>query len=138
MVDLATCSWRAYRPEMGTAVRITLGKPPGWFRYEWEEIRLLAPPPRVFRLEDDREFEAAYEQHLNAVGVHRLRRVFERLAEKHGGRPLVLLCFEASPSQCHRGQFARWWWERTGQEVPELGSWPTGQKQRGPAQDTLF
>jgi len=138
VVELATCSWRTYRPEMGVPVRITLGKPPRWFAHEHEEIRLLAPPPRVFRLKDDAASKAAYGQHLDAVGVDRLRRVFERLAEKHGGRRLVQLCFEADVADCHRGQFARWWQERTGQEVPELGSWPPGQKWRGPAQDTLF
>lgn len=72
------------------------------------------------------------------MGVDRLRRAFERLAREHGGQRLVLLCFEADVSECHRGQFARWWQERTGQEVPELGGWPTGQKWRGPAQDSLF
>lgn len=130
---MTTCSWRAYRPKMGVLARITLGKAPGWFRHEHEEVRLLAPPPRVFRLRDDAAFEAAYEQHLNAVGVERLRWVFERLARERGGQRLVLLCFEADVADCHRGLFASWWRERTGQAVPELGSWPTGQKQRGPA-----
>jgi hypothetical protein len=54
---------------MWLAVRITLGKPPHWFTYPYEEVRLLALPPRVFRLRDDRAFEGAYEQHLEAVGV---------------------------------------------------------------------
>jgi hypothetical protein len=65
---LATCSWRAYRPEMWLAVRITLGKPPHWFTYPYEEVRLLALPPRVFRFRDDRAFKGAYERHLEAVG----------------------------------------------------------------------
>jgi hypothetical protein len=138
VANLATCSWRAYRPGMGVPVRITLGRPPSWFPHEWEEVRLLAPPPKVFRLRNDAEFAEAYEQHLEAVGVDALRRRFEEIAEKHGGQRLVLLCFEADVADCHRGQFARWWRERTGQQVEELGSWPEGQKWRGPAQDTLF
>jgi hypothetical protein len=121
MVNLGTCSWRAYRPDMGVAVRITLGRPPRWFAYPYEEVRLLAPPPRVFRLKDDREFEEAYGQHLEAVGVERLMERFQDLSEKHDGRRLVLLCFESSVEDCHRGQFARFWFEKTGQEVPELG-----------------
>jgi hypothetical protein len=120
-VRLATCSWRGYRPEMGVAVRITLGRPPRWFTHPHEEVRLLAPRPRVFKLKDDREFEAAYGQHLKAVGVERLMQRFQNLSEKHDGRRLVLLCFEASVEDCHRGQFARWWESRTGQAVPELG-----------------
>jgi hypothetical protein len=131
VVELASSSYRAYRSEMGVAVRITLGKPPTWFRYPYEEVRLLAPPPRVFALRDDREFAAAYEQHLNAVGVDRLRQVFERLAQKHGGKRLVLLCFESRVEDCHRGQFAEWWEQQTGQVVPEL-------PERRAAQETLW
>jgi hypothetical protein len=122
---------------MGVPIRVTIGRPPAWFRYEYEEViatwepsrtnlspaltpRLLAPPPRVFMLEDEQEFRRAYEQHLNAVGAGRLRQVFERLAQKHGGRRLVLLCFESRVEDCHRGQFAEWWERQTGQAVPEL------------------
>jgi hypothetical protein len=82
---LATCSWRAYRPEMWLAVRITLGKPLHWFTYPYEEVRLLALLPRVFRLRDDRAFEGAYEQHLEAVGVETLQRKLQDLSERHEG-----------------------------------------------------
>ena len=122
MIELATCSWRKYRPEQGLAVRITLGKPPAWFRHEHEEIRLLAPPPRVFRLDDWGEFIRAYTQHLEAVGVDRLRRVFDGLSQRHDGARLVLLCFESDPRDCHRALFSSFWQRETGQEVPELGS----------------
>jgi hypothetical protein len=138
VADLATCSWRRYRPEMGVAVRITLGRPPRWFGHPHEEVRLLAPPPALFRLKDDAAFEAAYEQHLNAVGVERLSQRFRDLSEKHGGRRLVLLCFEARVEDCHRGQFARWWRGQTGQRVEELDCWPTGQDSGRPTQERLF
>ena len=32
----------------------------------------------------------------------------------------MLLCAEADVAEWHRGQFARWWFQQTGQEVPEL------------------
>jgi hypothetical protein len=37
------------------------------------------------------------------------------------GRPLVLLCFERDRGDCHRGDFAGCWHERTGEVVPEVG-----------------
>jgi len=123
---------------MGVAVRITLGRPPRWFGHPHEEVRLLAPPPAVFRLKSDADFEAAYEQHLNAVGVERLERRFRDLSKKHGGRRLVLLCFESRVEDCHRGQFAGWWSEHTDEGVPELDDWPTGQDSGRPAQERLF
>ena len=139
MVELATCSWRGFRPEMGVAVRITLGKPPRWFAYPHEEIRLLAPPPRVFRLKDDKAFEEAYGQHLEAVGVERLMKQFQDLSEKHDGRRLALLCFEASVEDCHRGQFAKFWESRTGEAVPELGqSCDQSHSSSDAVQDTLW
>ena len=138
MVELATCSWRSYRPEMGVPVRITLGRPPRWFSHEHEEVRLLAPPPAVFRLEDDKEFEAAYEQHLNAVGAERLAGRFRDLSEKHGGRRLVLLCFESRVEDCHRGQFARWWARQTGEVVEELPQFSVWPHKRQDAQGRLF
>jgi len=137
-MKFATCSWRAYRPEMGVPVRITLGRPPRWFRHEHEEIRLLAPPPTVFRLRDDAAFEAAYGRHLEAVGTERLVRRFRDLSEKHDGRRLVLLCFEADVAQCHRGQFGTWWWSKTGQEVPELGGCGSSSNSDQDAQERLF
>jgi len=42
----------------------------------------------------------------------------------HGGRGLVLLCFEdveaLGEGSCHRRMFARWWEARTAQRVDEL------------------
>ena len=87
--DLATCSWRKYRPEMGVAVRITLGRPPRWFGHPHEEVRLLAPPGGV-PAEGRRGLRGRLRaEHLNAVGVKRLSRRFRDLSEKHGGPRLV-------------------------------------------------
>lgn len=102
MVELAPSSYRVYRPGMEVAVRITLGCPPRWFRYPHEEIRALAPPPRVFRIEDDEEFRRKYRHHLYRVTPEKLRQAFAEISERHGGERLVLLCFEANPAECHR------------------------------------
>ena len=120
MIELATCSWRAYRPEMGVALRITLGRPPRYFGHPHEEVRLLAPPPRVFRIEDWQEFRKAYRHHLYRTTVPRMRQAFEEIVDRHPGKRLVLLCFEADPADCHRGLWSEWWTEQTGEQVPEL------------------
>jgi Protein of unknown function, DUF488 len=105
---------------MGVAVRITLGRPPRWFTYPHEEICALAPPYRVSRIEDASEFRRKYRHHLYRVTADRLRIIFEEISERHGGKRLVLLCFEANPSTCHRSMFAEWWEQQTGQHVEEL------------------
>lgn len=137
MIELATCSWRKFRPEMGVPVRITLGKPPAWFSHEHEEIRALAPPGHVFRIEDWQEFRRKYRHHLYRVTVPRIRRKFEAISEQHDGRCLVLLCFEADRADCHRGLWSEWWRQQTGEEVPELGG-SGGPAKRPDAQHALF
>lgn len=137
MIEPATCSWRGFRPEMGVPVRITLGKPPRWFRHEYEEVRLLALPPRVFRLDDWDEFRRKYRHHLHRTTVPRMRRAFGEIAERHPGRPLVLLCFEADPSDCHRGLWSEWWTQQTGEHVPELRTHGEAKRPNAP-QPSLF
>jgi hypothetical protein len=65
------------------------------------------------------QWEARYLGRLERHGVDRIQTRFNDVFETYGGKPLVLLCWEASPVECHRGMFARWWQEQTGQHVPE-------------------
>jgi hypothetical protein len=106
---------------MGVPVRITLGKPRFRLSYSYDEIRLLAPTPRIFRL-GGQDFEHEYRKHLEKIGVERLQAIFEELAGWHDGGRLVLLCFEnvLAGESCHRRVFARWWEEQTEELVPEL------------------
>lgn len=64
-------------------------------------------------------WEARYLDRLERAGVAAIQARFTDVFETYGGRPLVLLCWEARPAECHRGMFARWWQEHTGQHVPE-------------------
>jgi hypothetical protein len=43
-----------------------------------------------------------------------------RLAAEYPDRPLVFLCFEDKPSDCHRSMIAEWMHDRWGIDVPEL------------------
>lgn len=65
------------------------------------------------------EWEARYLARLDRHGVDRIRTRFADVSATYGGKPLILLCWEVEPADCHRGMFARWWEEQTGQHVPE-------------------
>lgn len=121
LTELATCSYRQFMPSMGTPVRITLGKPRFRLFYSYEEIRLLAPTPRMFRLRG-KDFEHEYCEHLEKIGVQRLKTIFRQMAGRHDDAHLVLLCFEnvLAGESCHRRTFSSWWEEQTGEAVPEL------------------
>jgi hypothetical protein len=121
---LYTGSWRhvlAYDARGLVPVRISLGAPrwlPG-SAHRWPAIRELTPVGSLFHIEDAVEFEAAYRRHLNRAGVVSIDRRFREIAAQHEGRPLVLLCFEADPADCHRSTFSRWWLENAGESVKE-------------------
>jgi Protein of unknown function, DUF488 len=120
------------------AVGISRGAPKFRLRYRYRRLMELAPDGWMLSIEDDARFEKVYRVKLERIGVEKIAALLRSLSDEEGGRPLALLCYEANPAECHRSMFSRWWRERTGQRVEELDSWPAGQKQRGPAQDTLF
>lgn len=105
-----------------TLVRTSLGRP-RWVHPARTAaipyISELAPIGRLFAL-DGLEFKWRYRERLDGFRVAQLERRFREIAEAHGGLPLVLLCFEVDRRDCHRGDFADWWHERTGEAVPEL------------------
>lgn len=122
-MQIATCSYADWRAGMGTPVRITLGtprwKPPG--RGHWLYVAELAPRPWYFRKSRE-EFERHYRAQLDRLAGD-IEAKLGWLADAYG--PLTLCCYErdiTDPAQwCHRRQWASWWQERTGNEVPELG-----------------
>ncbi|WIK63333.1 hypothetical protein [Gleimia europaea] len=61
---------------------------------------------------------------MDRVGVKKFAELFESIAKAEGDYRLVLLCFEdiSKPGQwCHRRAFAKWWEQKTGDPVRELG-----------------
>jgi hypothetical protein len=106
-------------------VRTTLYPPRFRLPYELRyRIAELAPTHRLFKLEGA-EFDAAYREHLDRIGVDVIEARFTEIAtaERDAGNEqpaLVLLCFEAAAADCHRGTFARWFEERTGETIAEL------------------
>ena len=105
-------------------VGITLGPPRFRLGYGLAaRLRELAPAGYMFEMEDEGEFRRLYRARLHRLTVTRAAALLQEVSDAHGGRPLVLLCFEdvTQPGEwCHRRIFAGWWAEKTGEEVPEL------------------
>jgi hypothetical protein len=49
-----------------------------------------------------------------------IARTLEKIARQYEAEALVLLCFEALAADCHRGQFASWLFDRTGELAFEI------------------
>jgi hypothetical protein len=110
-------------------VATSIGKPKFDPGFTWEELNALAPFG-CFHL-DGEAFDRAYVKRLEKYGAEEIGRRLSSISARHGGKDLVLLCYEAVPpgfggeALCHRRVFARWWLEQTGEvieELPEAGT----------------
>lgn len=121
-IELFTAAYPKFNPDAGVPVRTSNGTPKFALRYPLTEVAPLVIPQwaLVRSPMSDAEFDVAYMADLDQIGVEAFRGQFEKIAARAGDGRLVLLCFEASRSKCHRGAFARWWEERTGEVVREL------------------
>ena len=109
-------------------VAITVGKPKWPVGFEFVEFNLLAPFGRLFRIDDREEFTKAYFEKMDRIGVAAISKRFQEISDQHGGKDLVLLCYEnlTKPGEwCHRQVFAQWWLRETGEGIEEL---ETGRK----------
>jgi hypothetical protein len=97
---LATCSFAAYQPRMGTGVRIALGVPrqlpPG--RWHWPFVAELAPRPWYFRAAAEK-FDRHYLAQLDRLADD-IETKLGWLAERYG--PLVLCCFRVQGQRGRR------------------------------------
>jgi hypothetical protein len=104
-------------------VRITLGHPRWKLGYELgATVRELAPDRAMMGLGEE-AFREAYTAKLERLGHERIAAILSAVSAQHGGRGLVLLCYEdlTKPGEsCHRRLFAEVWERWTGEEVPEL------------------
>lgn len=109
---LYTSTRWAWREEMGIPCRITIGSAPDDFPTEVDDgLRwCLAPFGRLFHLTGE-EFEVAFRQHLDQIGVGRIQQSINQVARRHPGQDtLTLLCWESGlgearlhmPSSCVR------------------------------------
>lgn len=105
-----------------TAVRISLGSPKWPLGYTVAgELKDLMPFGLLGKYDSYEDFERAYFQRLNQIGVDRILYQLNRFT--FAGRNTVLLCFEdirCEGEWCHRTAFAKWWLMQTGEIVDEL------------------
>ena len=139
-----TWSWKralAYEGDDVVLVRISLGKPK-WISQRVADAIPYIPelaPQGCFHLKADAAFRGCYLKRLAKTGVERIEQQIQRIRRANEDRPLVLLCYEDHPSQCHRGDFAAWWLKQTGELVPEFEPATTTEQPVKPFQaDPLF
>jgi len=105
-----TGRYATFKPEHGTPVRTSVGRPPFWRMGALPHSR-SASPYGVFgnkSLGTPEEEEVAYRMRL-ADQEEELLAELADIAEAHPGKPLVLLCFEdTSVDYCHRQWLAAW------------------------------
>jgi len=110
------------RPDL-VKVAITVGNPRWPLGYEFVELRKLAPYGRLFHINDREEFTTTYFEKMDRIGAGAISKWLQEISETHGGKDLVLLCYEdvRKPGEwCHRQVFAEWWRRETGEIIEEL------------------
>ncbi len=130
MIEIATCSFGEFRPEMGYPIRTSRGAPK-WFTYPYMNWDAVYPAYYMLSLEYD-DYRPRYLRQLNDLGFEKLLGDLEFRSEEYakvnGGevRPLVLLCYEKlskGPDQwCHRSLLAEFLETGFGSPVVELGA----------------
>lgn len=133
MIEIATCSFGEYRPEMGAAVRTSIGAPK-WFSHPYLTWDRVFPKRYWLHLPYD-AYKPKYLDMLEAVGEATLRDDIAALVEMHARRNsgevperLTLLCYEklskGPDNWCHRTMLANWLIQNLQVPVVELGALP--------------
>jgi Protein of unknown function, DUF488 len=111
----------AQHPEL-VKVGITVWPPRFKLGYAYERLPMLTPYGGLFHESDRERFTRAYYARLDTAGVETVLHALRAISERHGGRDLVLLCYEdlSKPDEwCHRQIAAQWLQERAGLTVAE-------------------
>jgi len=120
MTRLFTCSYAAWKPAFGQPVVTSLTRPK-WIAdaKDWPACFLVSPRWRYRNAEPD-VFRTEYLAQLDRYSPQRIAKELEAIARQQEADTLCLMCFEADPEKCHRGLFASWLLERTGELAAEL------------------
>lgn len=129
-IEIATCSYGEFRPEMGYPVRTSRGAPK-WFTYPYMSWENVFPSYAMLNMALD-QYRPRYLQMLDQRGTETLmgdlQFMSQEYAKVNGGevKPLVLLCYEKlskGPDQwCHRSMLAGWLERNCGLAVAEFGA----------------
>jgi hypothetical protein len=118
---LRTSSYAAWRPEFGAPV-VTSLTTPKWLpeAKTWPKLWPATPRWSYFHASD---FDRHYIAQLERYGARQIARRLAEIARSGFAEPadrLVLMCWEVNQADCHRGVFARWWLETTGEKIEEV------------------
>jgi hypothetical protein len=121
-VTIATCSYRAWREEMGVPIRTSVGAPRAFPAplVEWPRVYPSWSLVRAGLAEQD--YRRAYRRRLHSQTPAILREL-QDLQEAYCA-DLVFLCFcnlTRSDGWCHRRFLAEWISQHTGERIPEVG-----------------
>jgi uncharacterized protein YeaO (DUF488 family) len=130
-MELYTSYWQ--KPDLAdldvTKVGISRGVPRGKLAkelpYRYKRAVNLTPSSELFRrwragTVGPDEYTRVYRSYLDNLGLEEVISELERKSADNGGKSLVLLCWCAPGEFCHRRVWADWYFQKTGQEVPEL------------------
>lgn len=118
MTELFTASYSRWRPELGQPVRASLGVP-RWIpdAKTWPRCWAITPRYSYWRSPD---WEDQYVAQLRRYGAAHIARELETIAREHQAERILIMCFEVSPADCHRGAFAAFWLAETGELITEI------------------
>ncbi len=131
MIEIATCSYGEFKPEMGMPVRTSIGVA-RWFTQPSVAWENTYPKYHWLQLPYD-DYHARYVAKLDEVGADTLRADLEFMADTYEKlthtKPerAVLLCFEKlskAGAWCHRSILATYLEEHLGCTIVELGAKP--------------
>jgi hypothetical protein len=95
-LQVVTCSYSEFRPDMGQPVRISLGAPRWWKEPipSWSALWSLTPR-RDYLYASDEVYIEKYTAQLERHGVPEIVGDFERIAERAQKDTLVLMCWRS-------------------------------------------
>lgn len=103
-------------------VSISVSTPKWELPYHVWHCKLLKPFSVFGKYDNMIDYEREYRKILDGIGVEKIRKEFENIKKQSNKNDLVLLCYEKDIKECHRGVFAKWWYEKTGELVQEINS----------------
>jgi hypothetical protein len=122
VTTLCTASYRAWRPWPCSSPVVTSLTRPKWIE---EAADWPATPRWSYFHAEPAEFERQYIRQLEGYGIKRIAQRLGEITRQTSADRLALLCWEwggpdGGRDRCHRGIWARWWLESTGEIVEEI------------------
>lgn len=102
-------------------VSIAVGNPRYPVPYKIVNVRSIKPYG-IFGKYHGEEYLEKYFERLDSFGVEAILEELKVASEGHEN--VILMCHEKNEKECHRRMFAKWWFDHTGEFIPEYGKEP--------------